>query len=130
MTITCRRKRTHGVHSQNTGEHLISYVKMNGVVGDSMMWCFRWIRFAIVALLNPRYHKDHICGGWSKEGQVTIYIINVRLDRACTPCHVLPYHPFTTGHKSQPTTPNDTIFKQHTVHTIAHHILAFLILFI
>ena len=27
------------INSQNTGEHLISYVTMNGVVGDSMMWC-------------------------------------------------------------------------------------------
>ena len=57
---------------------------------------FGWILLAIVALLNPRYHKDHNCvgwgwgGGWSEEGQVTIYIINVRLDRACPPCHVLP----------------------------------------
>ena len=42
---------------------------------------FGWIWLAIVALLNPRYHKDHICGGWSEEGQVIIYIINVRSDR-------------------------------------------------
>ena len=98
MTITCRRKRTHGVHSQNTGEHLISYVTMNGVVGVSMMWCFRvWLgMIGYSSLTQPTLPQGSqlwgvgVGGGWSEEGQVTIYIINVRLDRACTPCHVLP----------------------------------------
>ena len=29
---------------------------------------FGWILLAIVALLNPRYHKDHNCVGWGWGG--------------------------------------------------------------
>ena len=79
MTITCGRKRTHGVHSQNTEEHLISYVTMNGIVVDSMMWCFRWMNLiGYSSLTQPTLPQGLHLWGWSEEGQVTIYIINVR----------------------------------------------------